>query len=72
VALCNKNGLCRWYRVASIGNYDPTITNQYMTLVGPDWPNPAAGSDQLVALAQNVVGVYTTTVELDSDPTWKN
>ena len=75
MALCSnatntRPALCRWYRVASIGDYDPAITGQYMTLIGPDWT--PTGSDQLVALGQSVVGVYTTTIELDSDPTWKN
>ena len=75
VALCNTAGLCRWYRVAAVGDSNPTDTSttpQYLTLVGPDWQSPAAGSDKLVALGQSVVGVYTTTVELDTDPTWKN
>ena len=74
VALCNSQGLCRWYRVASVGDTSSTDStqNQYLTLIGPDWASPAAGSDQLVALGQQVVGVYTTTVELDTDPSWKN
>ena len=67
VALCNsQTGLCRWYRIASIGD-----DSSYLTLIGPDW-TPTPGKDNLVALAQSVIGVYTTTVELDTDPTWKN
>jgi hypothetical protein len=66
VALCNPAGLCRWYRVASIGD-----NTQYLTLIGPDW-TPTPGKDKLIALGQSVIGVYTTTVELDTDPTWKN
>ncbi len=65
VALCNNKGLCRWYRVASIGD-----DSSLLTLVGPDW-TPTAG-DQLVALGQSVIGVYTQSVELDTDPTWTN
>jgi hypothetical protein len=71
VALCSTPasgaGICRWYRVAAISD-DST----QLTLVGPDWVNPSPGNDKLVALAQNVVGVYTTTIDLDTDPTWKN
>ena len=67
VALCSSAGLCRWYRIAAISD-DTT----QLTLVGPDWVNPSPGSDKVVALASNVVGVYTTTIDLDTDPTWKN
>ncbi len=72
VALCNANGLCRWYRVGSVGEVNEQDASQLqcLTLVGPDWqPQPG---DQLVALGQSVVGVYTGTIELDTDPTWKN
>jgi hypothetical protein len=72
VALCNGNGLCRWYRIASVGDTNPTDTTQSLTLIGPDWVAPAANSDKLVALGQSVVGVYTTTIDLDTDPTWTN
>jgi hypothetical protein len=65
VALCSTSGLCRWYRIGSIGD-----NSSYLTLIGPDW-TPAT-NDQLVALGQSVLGVYTTTVELDTDPTWTN
>ncbi len=76
VALCrpaagNTPPMCRWYRVAAIGD-DPS----QLTLVGPDWVSPSPGTgasnDKLIALGQEVVGVYTTTVDLDTDPTWKN
>ena len=33
---------------------------------------PDGGGDMVVALGQEVVGVYTTTVDLDTDATWKN
>jgi type II secretory pathway pseudopilin PulG len=68
----NTKGLCRWYRVAALGDPDPTDKTQYLTLIGPDWVNPAPGSDLLVALGQSVLGVYTTTIALDTDPLWKN
>ena len=45
VALCSQKGLCRWYRIASIGD-----NTQYLTLIGPDW-TPAAG-DQVVTLGR--------------------
>jgi len=73
VALCSTSGatsgLCRWYRVGSIGD-----NTSYLTLIGPNWtpsvdPNHP---DKLVALGQSVLGVYTTTIDLDTDPTWKN
>ena len=66
VALCSADGLCRWYRVAAIGDDGTNLT-----LIGPDW-TPAKGKDKLVALGQSVLGVYTTTVDLDTDPTWTN
>ena len=43
---------------------------RYLTLIGPDWTSEAG--DQLVAVGQSMLGVYTTTIELDTDPTWKN
>jgi hypothetical protein len=71
VALCNNSGICRWYRIAAIGD-----DTSYLTLSGPDWPYYVLSSglygDEVVALGQDVVGVYTTTVDLDTDATWKN
>jgi hypothetical protein len=64
IALCG-GGLCQWYRVVAAGNDGESIT-----LVGPDW-NPATAATA-VTVGQEVLGVYTTTVELDTDPTWKN
>ncbi len=66
VAMCSPSGLCRWYRIGSIGD-----NSSYLTLIGPDW-TATPGQDKLVALGQSVIGVYTTTVELDTDPTWTN
>jgi len=80
VALCSTGNpaaiqpvppVCRWYRVVAI---DDTMTN--LTLAGPDWPNPSPGAsannDKLVAVGQDVIGVYTTTIDLDTDATWKH
>jgi hypothetical protein len=72
VALVSAQGLCRWYRVAAVADPLPTDTMQYLTLIGPDWVSPTPGSDKLVALGQSVIGVYSTTIELDTDPLWKN
>jgi hypothetical protein len=55
-------GVCRWYRVVAV---DDSGTN--LTLNGPDWPGGAATA---VAIDKSVLGVYTTSVELDSDPLW--
>ena len=69
IALCGvsktKPTLCRWYRVASMGDDGVSLT-----LIGPDWDT--SYTTTAVALGQSVIGVYTTTIELDSDPTWKN
>jgi hypothetical protein len=75
VALCSSGAYgtpqCRWYRVASLSD----DTSQ-LTLAGPDWANPSPGTnatnDKLIAVGQDVIGVYTTTVDVDTDPTWKN
>jgi hypothetical protein len=71
VALVNSAGLCRWYRVASLTDYLSVENYQSFTVVGPDWL-ATPGSDVVVSMGQSVVGVYTTTVELDTDPLWKN
>jgi hypothetical protein len=60
----SSNGLCSWYRVIAVS---PDST--YLTLNGPDWQ--VTGQDYLIAIGQSVLGVYTTTVELDQDPTWQ-
>jgi hypothetical protein len=72
VALVSAAGQCRWYRIASMGDTVPGATTQNLALNGPDWVNPLPGSDKLVVVGQSVVGVYTTTIELDTDPLWKN
>jgi hypothetical protein len=63
-------GLCSWYRVIAVSDPDPKNNNaQSLTLNGPDWV--VTGQDYVVAIGQSVLGVYTTTVELDTDPTWQ-
>ncbi len=64
---------------ASNGGF--ATSNAQLTLAGPDWPymttnnvsnGPIKNGDKLIALGQEVVGVYTTTIDLDTDATWKN
>ena len=65
-------GLCSWYRVVAISDPDPKNNNaQSLTLNGPDWPWTSGDQDYVLALGQSVLGVYTTVVELDQDPTWQ-
>ena len=56
---------CNWYRVVGVGMDvagGPTVS-----LNGPDWdPNMAA----TMVVVPGVIGVYTTTMELDWDPLW--
>jgi prepilin-type N-terminal cleavage/methylation domain-containing protein len=59
--------ICHWYRVVSADNSSPT---SYVSLVGPDWDVPACPQPTAVAV-DHVVGVYTTTVELDRDLLWR-
>jgi hypothetical protein len=81
-------GKCSWYRVVAIADNTTETGGQIanptqLTLSGPDWQysvangsttsgNMLAPGNMLLALGQDVVGVYTTTVDLDTDPTWKN
>lgn len=63
--------VCKWYRVVSADSQSPT---HYVSLVGPDWTldsdgNPGLDDAQAVAI-DHVVGVYTTTVELDRNLLW--
>jgi hypothetical protein len=54
---------CHWYRVIASGDNPATS----LTLAGPDYV--PTGNDTLVLIEQ-VVGVYTTSVELDRDLLW--
>lgn len=56
VALCNSKGIS-WYRVVAISDDSTSLT-----LSGPDWRPD--GSDVLVAVGKNVVGAFTTSVDL--------
>ena len=60
---------CHWYRLANVGEIDPATPNdRYVSLIGPDWTIDTDGDANLDATAvviQSVIGVYTTTMELD-------
>jgi hypothetical protein len=78
IALCgplvgSKYGVCRWFRVVSVGDFNQGDTSQYLSLNGPDctdWAGLAAGSVTAISIDKSVVGVYTTTMEVDRDPLW--
>ena len=57
---------CKWYRVVAAGE-NPT---NLLTLAGPDW-NAALCPRPLCVIIDSVIGVYTTSVELDGfNPVW--
>jgi len=57
---------CKWYRVVAAGE-NPT---NLLTLAGPDW-SAALCPTPLCVIIDSVIGVYTTTVELDGfNPVW--
>ena len=61
----NNPAVAKWYRVVSAGESPATR----ITLQGPDWdvaryPSPTA------VVIPTVLGVYSTVVEIDSDPLW--
>ncbi len=57
--MLSNSDQAKWYRVASAGA-SPTM---HLTLVGPDWTSPNAD----VVVLKRVLGVYTTTIEVDRD-----
>lgn len=61
---------CHWYRVVSApprSDVDPR--SELLTLAGPDWVIYSGATTRAVVV-QTVVGVYSTVVEIDTDPTW--
>ncbi len=60
---------CQWYRVVGVGLDVPAPNGPALSLVGPDWD---VGNYQNVTLlvVNGVTGVYTNTVQLDSDEIW--
>jgi len=66
--------VCKWYRVVAADTQTDTQSPaHYVSLVGPDWTADSNGDGQLDATAvaiDHVVGVYTTTVELDRNLVW--
>jgi hypothetical protein len=56
---------CHWYRVVGVGKTDLSgTTYPTLSLVGPDW-DPSLSATLVVV--PGVIGVYTTTMELDND-----
>ena len=60
-----NNNVFQWYRVISAAELDGN--ERFVTLAGPDWN---IDTTQAV-LFDGVIGVYTTTVELDRDLMWR-
>ena len=61
---------CKWYRVVSVAPDDGTSPPSLLiTLAGPDW-DTADSPTPTVVVIDHVVGVYATTVELDSSLLW--
>ena len=70
-SVSGKRLICKWYRVASADAEKPT---KFVSLVGPDWTVDSDGDGNLDAQAvtiDHVVGVYTSTVELDRNLSWE-
>lgn len=63
--------LFAWYKVASTGDASSASGLQHVSVAGADWPlqNPEAPQLQAVLLS-NVLGVYTTTLQLDLSTLW--
>ena len=59
--------ICRWYRVVAVGD-----DNLSLSLNGPDATDwyEAGVFPMAVSIDKAVVGVYTTTIEVDRDTTW--
>jgi hypothetical protein len=68
VAVCG-GGKCRWYRVVAAGTTPGAQSGgaTFLSLDGPDFP---PGANLAVMIRTRVIGVYTTTVEVDRDPSW--
>lgn len=61
---------CQWYRVVSAPpRSDADPRSELLTLAGPDWVVYPGVTNYAVVL-QTVVGVYSTVVDIDTDPTW--
>lgn len=65
---------CNWYRVQSAEVVESGQNRRTMVaLAGPDWPRNNSGQPLQGAVAvvlRTVVGVYSTTVELDRNAAW--
>jgi hypothetical protein len=67
--------VCKWYRIVSADSQSPT---HYVSLVGPDWDmqwcsdldGDGVAREARAVAVDHVVGVYSTTVELDRNLLW--
>jgi hypothetical protein len=60
-----------WYKVTAAGRSDSVTGQQKVSVSGPDWPLANAAQPPLQAvLLDRVVGVYTTTLQLDLSAVW--
>lgn len=54
---------CSWYRLVTVGEVDPgPPIVRYVSLAGPDWDTNIAPTAVII---DGVIGVYTTTIEID-------
>ncbi len=64
-----------WYRVVGVSR-DQDLKNHpsqpvnMLSLVGPDWQANSNVRNVNVVVIDGVTGVYSSTVQLDSDTTW--
>jgi hypothetical protein len=56
---------CHWYRIVAAGQSPQT----QITLAGPDWNTGLSPTATMIYVGR-VLGVYTTTIDLDRDPFW--
>ena len=59
---------CKWYRVMSSGTDTDFGPGTALSLTGPDWYQSQRPT--MAVIFDSVVGVYTTTMELDGNPRW--
>ncbi len=59
--------LFHWYRVVAVNGdpYGPGQQLRDLTLDGPDWPANLMANGTQMTIVSGVVGVFTTTVDLD-------
>jgi hypothetical protein len=67
----------RWYRVVTVGEYDPNRNERPITVAGPDWigvtdqnPNNWKCKPTHVAVFEGCIGVFEKTVHLEGPSMW--